>query len=623
MVHKSTIYLPGGGGTGTPNSLSGFDNTGVSANVTIGSGLVLTGNVLSATGGGGSVTFVSVISAAGVSGTVNNPSTTPAITISLGDITPSSVNATGLILGSNLAGTNTGDNVSATTPTTFTQGSIIFAGPSTLSQNNTDLFWDNSNNRLGVLTSLPQTTFDIGGLITTNIALTSAIVNVSANLNGISGFEMRNTSLGTSADFRFAISDTTGASFNFSVPGVNCTTSSLFGLARKTTNYIFTSNDNRALGIGTLASTSLVLATGGSAAITIAGSTQISTFSNNIIVQGTVAGTSFLTTSTLNNFVNQSVSSVTNSLTAGTLQFAGSTNVAARTIFGLGANATITANNNYGSVIFGSVPIQTPATGTHNFLANVVINGLGIVTSGGATVTNTASLYVGPASTAGSTNYALYAAGSSAIAGNLILSNTLFLNGYTGTGNRAIYVTSTGQATATTGFVSSTSFAATAGVTVGNTTATTSVIPTGVGSVTIPANGFKVGKSYLLKGRGVYSASITAPTLAVTVKLGTTTVATGTITALLGSASNSGFSFEMMITCRTVGASGTIMADGSFAFQSTAAQGVGALYLNNSTSTVTIDTTTSQLLDVQIAWSAASASNTLTVNEVTLQSLGE
>jgi len=62
-----------------------------------------------ASGGAGTVTSVSVATANGVSGTVNTPTSTPEITLTLGDITPTSVAATGLVTGSNLSGTNTGD----------------------------------------------------------------------------------------------------------------------------------------------------------------------------------------------------------------------------------------------------------------------------------------------------------------------------------------------------------------------------------------------------------------------------------------------------------------------------------------------------------------------------------
>ncbi len=62
--------------------------------------------------GGGTVTSVSVTPANGVTGTVANPTTTPAISLTLEDITPDSVIASGVVIGSNLSGTNTGDQTS-------------------------------------------------------------------------------------------------------------------------------------------------------------------------------------------------------------------------------------------------------------------------------------------------------------------------------------------------------------------------------------------------------------------------------------------------------------------------------------------------------------------------------
>lgn len=65
-------------------------------------------------GGSGTVTSVSVTTANGVSGSVANATTTPAITFTLGAITPGSVAATGTVTGSNLSGSNTGDQTSVT-----------------------------------------------------------------------------------------------------------------------------------------------------------------------------------------------------------------------------------------------------------------------------------------------------------------------------------------------------------------------------------------------------------------------------------------------------------------------------------------------------------------------------
>ena len=59
--------------------------------------------------GTGSVQSVSVVSANGISGVVADPTTTPAITLTLGDITPTSIVASGTIVSSNISGVNTGD----------------------------------------------------------------------------------------------------------------------------------------------------------------------------------------------------------------------------------------------------------------------------------------------------------------------------------------------------------------------------------------------------------------------------------------------------------------------------------------------------------------------------------
>lgn len=100
-------------------------------NITAGSGISVArtgGNIqVSATGSGGTVTNVSVVTANGVSGTVANPTTTPAITLALGAITPTSVAASGSVTGSNLSGTNTGDQTITLTGDVTGSGTGSFA----------------------------------------------------------------------------------------------------------------------------------------------------------------------------------------------------------------------------------------------------------------------------------------------------------------------------------------------------------------------------------------------------------------------------------------------------------------------------------------------------------------
>lgn len=78
-------------------------------------------------GNPGSVTTVSVTTANGVSGSVANATTTPAITLTLDAITPTSVASVGSVTGSNLSGTNTGDQTITLTGGVTGSGTGSFA----------------------------------------------------------------------------------------------------------------------------------------------------------------------------------------------------------------------------------------------------------------------------------------------------------------------------------------------------------------------------------------------------------------------------------------------------------------------------------------------------------------
>lgn len=116
-------------------NLAAFPVTGTSGiiYIAIDSGLIYrwSGSIYveisTAGGGSGTVTNVSVVSANGVSGSVANSTTTPAITLTLGAITPSSVAATGTVTGSNLSGSNTGDQTITLTSDVTGSGTGSFA----------------------------------------------------------------------------------------------------------------------------------------------------------------------------------------------------------------------------------------------------------------------------------------------------------------------------------------------------------------------------------------------------------------------------------------------------------------------------------------------------------------
>jgi hypothetical protein len=140
-----------------------------------------------ATGGSGTVTSVSVTTANGVSGTVATPNTNPAITLTLGAITPSSVAATGTVSGSNLTGTNTGDQTITLTGDVTGTGSGSFAATLSTVNTNTGSF--------GSSTSVPVITVDGKGRITA-ISTTPASAGSANLLNGTDNITLPQTTTG-------------------------------------------------------------------------------------------------------------------------------------------------------------------------------------------------------------------------------------------------------------------------------------------------------------------------------------------------------------------------------------------------------------------------------------------
>ena len=150
------------------------------------------------------------------------------------------------------------------------------------------------------------------------------------------------------------------------------------------------------------------------------------------------------------------------------------------------------------------------------------------------------------------------------------------------------------------GLASSGLFAQTSdSATVTNTTTETSIVGTGVGSLTVPANAFAVGDSYHCKIGGVLSAQ-NGDDITINIKAGSTTLAT-TGALDLEATTSMAWECELDFTIRAIGASGEIVTNGNFAYNRNTGTLEGYVFQD----TVTFDTTVDNTLDICVQWAQA------------------
>ena len=144
-----------------------------------------------------------------------------------------------------------------------------------------------------------------------------------------------------------------------------------------------------------------------------------------------------------------------------------------------------------------------------------------------------------------------------------------------------------------------------------NTTAESSLINGGVGTLTIPANGFSVGDSFRAVFGGVVNAN-NNQTIRIRVKAGSIVLLDSGVQNLGSSVINDVWSLNIDFTIRAIGAANvaSIVSLGSFHYTKTnnaSVQGFGFNTVNNTT----FDTTISNVLNVTAQWGAASAGNNI------------
>ena len=170
-------------------------------------------------------------------------------------------------------------------------------------------------------------------------------------------------------------------------------------------------------------------------------------------------------------------------------------------------------------------------------------------------------------------------------------------------------------------------FTSTANGTCGGTGTETSIIGTGVGTTTLPANYLVAGKSLRITMYGAYSTKASTPgTLVIKVKLGSTAILTLPATTVTANLVKVPFVIDAIITCRTTGATGTVIGQGDlFLATATAQTGVSYTLPNQGTDALTavanIDTTGTLAVDVTATWGTSDATNTISSTNVSIETL--
>jgi len=163
--------------------------------------------------------------------------------------------------------------------------------------------------------------------------------------------------------------------------------------------------------------------------------------------------------------------------------------------------------------------------------------------------------------------------------------------------------------------IAGTIFTGTSDVTVSNSNTETTIVPTGVGTMTLPANFFTAGKSIKIDMWGIWEADTIAPTFEIRAELGGTLLCT-TSAQTMTTCEGGQWHAEILLTCRTTGAAGTMFSQGEVRFNHDAT--AGATHWMRRSTTTTHDTTASNLLDVTFTANTADPDNLITTTNITV-----
>lgn len=158
-------------------------------------------------------------------------------------------------------------------------------------------------------------------------------------------------------------------------------------------------------------------------------------------------------------------------------------------------------------------------------------------------------------------------------------------------------------------------FTATADQNINTTAAETTLFASGVGTLTLPANFWTIGKTIRVTMKGYWSQTGSSPTRTLRVKAGAVTVISKALTVFGGAVTNMAWAVDVLITARTLGGSGTLMAQGVATLEGNGSYGTAT------TATATVDTTASAALDVTWQFGTSDANNKVVVTNATVEVL--
>ena len=140
-----------------------------------------------------------------------------------------------------------------------------------------------------------------------------------------------------------------------------------------------------------------------------------------------------------------------------------------------------------------------------------------------------------------------------------------------------------------------------------NTTGEQSIVGTGVGSLSIPANAFIVGDSFHAKIGGLINATGGGGRSEITLKIKNgATILASTGVFDLDTATNQGWECELDFTIATIGGTGSICTNGNFAYTKDNNRTVFGYIFQD---VEAIDTTVSNTLDVTVEWNVLNGSD--------------